>query len=64
MLERKEQKSMAQTTVCVGLPDDVLSLVDNDRGDIARSLYLRKLITEAIYKKLNKDLTTIQEVPA
>jgi hypothetical protein len=55
---------MAQTTVCVGLPDDVLSLVDNDRGDIARSLYLRKLITEAVYKKLNKDLTTIQEVPA
>lgn len=55
---------MAKTTVCVGLSDDVLSFIDNDRGDVARSLYLRKLITEIVYKKLNKVLTNSQEIPA
>lgn len=55
---------MAQTQVSIGLADEVLELVDKERGDISRSLYLRKLITEVIYKRLNKCLTTSEEVPA
>lgn len=55
---------MAQTQVSIGLADEVLELVDKERGDISRSLYLRKLITEVIYKRLNKCLTTSEELPA
>ena len=60
----KEKSNMAQTQVSIGLADEVLELVDEARGDISRSLYLRKLITEVIYKRLNKCLTTSEELPA
>lgn len=44
---------MANSTVQVGLPPEVVDLIDNDRGDVSRSLYLRKLIIESVYKKFN-----------
>lgn len=55
---------MAQTQVSIGLDDEVLELVDNERGDVSRSLYLRKLITEAMYKRVRKGISNIEVLPA
>lgn len=38
------QKSIA---VGVSLTKDILSKIDNERGDISRSLYLRRLVNKA-----------------
>lgn len=56
VLERKEQE-MSKKTISVGLTPDVVKIIDSVRGDVARSLYLRKLITEVVYKELSNDLT-------
>ena len=60
----KEKSKMAQTQVSIGLDDEVLELVDNERGDVSRSLYLRKLITEAMYKRVRKGISNIEVLPA
>ena len=52
---------MTKKLISVGLAPDVVKIVDNVRGDIPRSLYLRKLITEVIYKKVNGNLTNVLE---
>lgn len=52
---------MAKKLISVGLAPDVVKIVDNVRGDVPRSLYLRKLITEVIYKKVNGNLTNEQK---
>lgn len=48
---------MTKKQVSVSLNSDVVNAIDRDRGDVSRSLYLRKLITEVVYKELNEDLT-------
>lgn len=55
---------MANIVVQVGLPPEVVDLVDNDRGDVTRSLYLRKLIIEEIYKRFNDCLSVAENKPA
>ena len=55
---------MANTVVQVGLPPEVVDLIDNDRGDITRSLYLRKLIIEEVYKRFNNCLSVTENKPA
>ena len=48
---------MTKKLISVGLAPDVVKIIDSARGDVARSLYLRKLITEVVYKELSNDLT-------
>lgn len=55
---------MAQKQVSIGLPEEVLELIDNDRGDVSRAVYMRKLIIEVVYKRLNKCLTNSKGIPA
>lgn len=45
---------MTKKQVSVSLNSDVVNAIDRDRGDVSRSLYLRKLITEVVYKELNE----------
>lgn len=52
---------MTKKLISVGLAPDVVKIVDSVRGDVPRSLYLRKLITEVIYKKVNGNLTNEQK---
>ena len=52
---------MTKKTISVGLTPDVVKIVDSVRGDVPRSLYLRKLITEVVYKELNGNLTNKQK---
>ena len=59
-----KSENMANTVVQVGLPPEVVDLIDNDRGDITRSLYLRKLIIEEVYKRFNNCLSVTENKPA
>ena len=52
---------MTKKLISVGLTPDVVKIIDSIRGDVPRSLYLRKLITEVVYKELNGNLTNMQK---